>query len=110
MRELTQTSPPNYQSSVNRLLAAMGVTVISAASVAVAYFDPSKAGFFPVCPLFQMTGLACPGCGMTRGFHALFHGDIVAALDFNALLPLAASALGYCFVSLLMLTVAGRGL
>jgi hypothetical protein len=76
----------------------------------VAYFEPGKTNLFPVCPLFAMTGLACPGCGMTRGFHSLFHGDVLAALDYNALLPIAAVMVGYLFVSLVTASWRGRGL
>lgn len=33
------------------------------------------------------TGLPCPGCGLTRGFVALTHGHLEAALWFNPLTP-----------------------
>jgi hypothetical protein len=84
--------------SFERLLAATGATAMIAGAAGVAYFDPTSAGFFPVCPLYMLTGLACPGCGLTRGFHALFHGDILTALDYNALLPFFALFLGFGFV------------
>ncbi len=35
-----------------------------------------------------MTGLWCPGCGLTRGFHQLFTGHPVAALQYNVFVPL----------------------
>ena len=74
------------------------------------YFDPTKAGFFPYCPLLRFTGFACPGCGLTRGFHALLHGDVVTALDFNALIPLFALIVGYVVASLLSLAIRGRAI
>lgn len=76
----------------------------------VGYFNPSTAGFFPVCPLYAMTGLACPGCGMTRGLHALLHGDPLGALDYNLLLPAILFFFGYLFVSLFLTFARGRGL
>lgn len=85
-----------------------GVVAAVAGASAVWYFEPGS-GFLPACPLFALTGFACPGCGMTRGFHALFHGDIVGALDYNALLPLVAVFFGYWFLSLLLVAVRGRG-
>lgn len=88
-------------------LAAAGVAVGSAV---VALNDPSRATFFPVCPLLQFTGFACPGCGLTRGFHALFHGDVVTALDFNLLLPIWAVLFAWIFVSLVLTAISGRGL
>jgi Protein of unknown function (DUF2752) len=97
-------------STVERLTAAAGVSAMVGGSGFVAYFDPSTQHFFPVCPLFAMTGLACPGCGLTRGFHALFHGDVLTALDFNALIPVWAAIFLYVFVSLCVLAVRGRGL
>ncbi len=93
-----------------RLSAAVGAAVIAAGSVTVSYFDPSIAKVLPICPLLSLTGFACPGCGLTRGFHALFHGDVLTALDFNALIPIWALVLGYAFLSLVLLAVRGREL
>ena len=76
----------------------------------VAYFDPTKAGFLPVCPLYALTGIACPGCGLTRGFHALFHGDVLTALDHNALLPIFVLLFGFGFLSLFYFALRGRPL
>jgi hypothetical protein len=98
------------QSMSNRLLAAAGAATMLASSAAVASFDPSKANFFPVCPLFALTGFACPGCGLTRGFHALFQGDIIPAIDFNALIPLWAVIFSWVFISLVLTAIRGRGL
>ena len=93
-----------------RLLGAAGAIALLGGSVAVAFFDPTNGNFFPKCPLFALTGFACPGCGLTRGFHALFHGDIIPALDFNFLIPAWATIFGYVFVSLDVLALRGRGL
>jgi hypothetical protein len=42
-----------------------------------------------LCLFHRLTGLECPGCGMTRAFHALTHGHVDEALGFNLLsLPL----------------------
>lgn len=50
-------------------------------------FDPTApGGFFPPCPFLLVTGLYCPGCGITRMLHALAHGDIVRAVDMNAMI------------------------
>lgn len=50
--------------------------------------DPNQAGSYGFCPLKAVTGLDCPLCGGLRGTYALMHGDVAAALDHNALLPL----------------------
>src|SRR5439155_16652693 len=36
-----------------------------------------------LCMLRRMTGLPCPGCGMTRCFISLAHGDLPAAWSYN---------------------------
>ena len=91
------------------MFAAAGVGVCVAGAAAVWYFDPVNAGFFPQCPLYSMTGFACPGCGLTRGFHALFHGDVLTALDFNAMIPVISIFFGYIFFSMLSVAVRGKG-
>ena len=97
-------------SGMERMMAGAGVAAFSGGAVAVWYFDPTEAGFFPVCPLYALTGFACPGCGLTRGFHALLHGDILTALDYNALLPFFAALIGFGFISMLYFSVKGKGL
>ncbi len=94
----------------NRVLAAAGVVAMIGSSAAVAYFDPSKSSWLPVCPLFALTGFACPGCGLTRGFHSLFHGDIIPAIDFNAPIPFWVVIFSWVFVSLVLIAVRGKGL
>ena len=47
----------------------------------------------PACPLKAVTGIDCPGCGTGRAITALAHGDMVAMLDHNLLLPLVAPLL-----------------
>src|SRR5215210_3451962 len=97
-------------STTERIFAAAGLIGGAAVASVVAWFNPVTAGFFPQCPLYQMTGLACPGCGLTRGFHALFHGDVLTALDYNVLVPIWVLIFGYAFVSLSLLAARGREL
>jgi hypothetical protein len=94
----------------DRFIAAAGATAMVGGAGVVWYFDPTKAGFFPVCPLYALTGFACPGCGLTRGFHALFHGDVLTALDYNALLPIFGLFFGFGFLSLVFFALRGRRL
>jgi hypothetical protein len=53
-----------------------------AGAVYVAAVDPSEGGFLP-CPFRTVTGLWCPGCGLTRATHHLLGGDLTTALRFN---------------------------
>ena len=101
---------PPPASAAQRMLASAGAAGMSAGAALVWYFDPTKAGFFPVCPLYSLTGLACPGCGLTRGFHALFHGNLVTALDYNALIPVFVLAFLFLVLTLISIAVRGKGL
>ena len=107
---MTELSIKQQFPYAERLAGAAGFFAISGGSVIVAYFDPKSQGLFPLCPLFALTGLACPGCGLTRGFHALFHGDVLTALGFNALLPVWAAIIFWVWLSCLLLAVRGKGL
>lgn len=42
-----------------------------------------------LCPWRTITGLDCPFCGSTRAAASLAHGELLAALDHNALFVLA---------------------
>jgi Protein of unknown function (DUF2752) len=97
-------------STTERILAGATVTAGIIGAIIIKQNDPVTAGFFPQCPLHAMTGLNCPGCGMTRGVHALLNGDILSALHFNALLPFVLFIGGYFLISLFLVAVRGRGL
>ena len=40
------------------------------------------------CPIRFVTGISCPGCGMTRAYIALLHFDLAQATFFHPLWPL----------------------
>ena len=66
-----------------------------AALAVVGLVDPSRTTLTPPCPLQALTGLDCPLCGATRATHALVHGRLVEALDFNALYVAALPLVGF---------------
>ena len=88
-------------------MAAAGLITLAAGCFVVGTFDPERAGIFPSCPLLTITGIACPGCGLTRGFHELFHGNFISALDYNAMVPIY--ALVFAFLAVLFFSIAARG-
>jgi hypothetical protein len=52
-----------------------------------------------LCPIALITGIACPGCGMTRAVSHLIQGDMAGALTYHPLvipvLVLAGAAWGW---------------
>ncbi len=100
----------NKFSTIERILAGAGVVVTMTGAFIVGYFNPTTVRFFPVCPLYSITGILCPGCGLTRGFHFLFYGDVLTALHFNALLPIYLFFFLYLFAALILICARGRGL
>lgn len=93
-----------------RLLAVFSWLTLAVGAVYLFIFEPGKSGFFPVCPFRALTGFTCPGCGSTRGMHALVHGDVVAAFKFNPLFVLSLPFLVYAFVRFTNAAIQGRQL
>jgi len=75
------------------------VGVVLLVCAAAYFFPPGTARFWPQCPIHQLFGIDCPGCGATRALAALLHGHLRDALRFNAL-----------FVLLLPFAIAGAAL
>ncbi len=68
-----------------------GLAGLAAAGCAyVAIVDPNTSSFYPQCPFRALTGLDCPGCGMTRALHSALHGQLLQAADHNLLMVIVA--------------------
>jgi hypothetical protein len=72
---------------------ALGAGVVACGYIAMV--DPNGSGGYPACPLKAMTGIDCPGCGITRATYALLHFDVGRALDHNLLYVIALPFLLY---------------
>lgn len=76
----------------------VSLIVLTLAIAAYALRETAGAGWMPGCFFRRITGLECPGCGMTRGTYALLHGRFLDAFMFNpvgmVILPLALLGLG----------------
>jgi hypothetical protein len=70
----------------DRLLLVAPFAVIGSLAV----LSPSDDGP-TVCPFALCTGMACPGCGMTRAASHLIRGNLTTALSYHPLIPLVAA-------------------
>lgn len=61
-----------------------------------------------LCPMRNLTGLPCPGCGLTRSFIATAHADLGDAFGFHRLGPLLFAALAAQVPYRLARLLAGR--
>ena len=69
---------------------ALGGLAVACAAFALYQLGPHDRRWLPGCTFHQLTGLNCPGCGMTRASCLLAHGDILASLRMHPLaLPFA---------------------
>jgi hypothetical protein len=71
-----------------RRLALVVFVCLSAMFLLTMVWRPPDEPSFILCPFRAVTGHLCPGCGMTRAFCALGHGELRRAMHFNALSPL----------------------
>jgi uncharacterized protein DUF2752 len=87
-----------HQTAPVRLGAPLAVAAGAVGACAViGLADPTTpGGFLPICPTKALLGLDCPGCGTLRMIYSLLHGNVAAALHFNAL---AFVALGFLLVA-----------
>jgi hypothetical protein len=74
--------------------------------------DPtdSTATDLPTCLVKLTTGLDCPGCGGTRAFYYLLHGNVPQAVRHHAIAVLAAPVLVWLYLAWSVRTVTGRRL
>src|SRR5437899_4406561 len=87
------------------LRAAAPPAIIAFAAILLLRFPPAQYSFYPRCPVHDLLGLQCPGCGATRALAAVLHGHFAEALHLNVLvtllLPFAAAYGILCYSRLL---------
>jgi hypothetical protein len=75
----------------SRPLAIFALVSISVVMLASIFWHPSPVSpsgeYFTLCGFKNITGLPCPGCGLTHSFCALAKGSIWEAFAFNLLGP-----------------------
>ena len=76
---------PGLRKVASRGGAATLLALLAGVTAWVLVRNPLTNTVFPPCPLHATTGLWCPGCGATRASYLMLHGDLAAALHFNAM-------------------------
>lgn len=64
---------------------------------------PTHNSIYPTCNFHRMTGLHCPGCGMTRGLHSILNGDLKQALAYNATILIILPLVGFAMARSLII-------
>ena len=75
----------------SRRVATAAFIALTCVLLASIFYTPSKVDangqYFTVCAFKALTGLPCPGCGLTHSFCAIGKGDWREAFAFNAVGP-----------------------
>src|SRR5215471_6370463 len=82
----------------SRKLALLGFAGLLAVFLTSVFLRLPATDYFTICGFKNVTGLPCPGCGLTHSFCAFAKGNLSAAFAFNLLGP-------PLFLSLLVLWV-----
>ena len=96
-RPVTRISPEFYMHLTFFVLALLVVVMSIAMTVKGTRFVYLPGAIFPMpdsCTSKMLFGIECPGCGMTRAFISISHGEFLRAWNFNP-----ASFLAYLFVA-----------
>ena len=65
------------------------------------YFNNPATTLYPPCPFLFLTGYYCPGCGTSRAFHQILHGNFINAFNLNPLMVICIPFVAYLFICLL---------
>ena len=100
----------NRSSSEDRVLywILIGFLLFAALFIHVIHWFGLEHVFMKPCPVYEIFGLYCPGCGGTRALMALAAGDVWASLRIHPLVPCAAGFL-VCFLGSHTLEILTKG-
>jgi len=80
--------PARGPARIGRLHPATAGAAAGAALLAAALVYPHLPDPGPLCPLRRITGIPCPGCGMTTGVVATVRGHVIDGFAANPVAPL----------------------
>lgn len=72
---------------------------VAGAAVVLYAVAPDHNRFFPPCPVHELTGWHCPGCGSLRAIHRLLHGDFAGAVRLNVLMVASLPLIGWLMLA-----------
>ncbi len=72
-----------------RIAITAAAAFFAAAALLYLYFTGEGEGAGIPCPVYQLTGLFCSGCGASRALRSVLHLDFYQALRYNAVFTLA---------------------
>ena len=78
-------TPASQPSKRLALFGVIGLFVVFGISVLL---RPPAGDYLTICGFKNLTGLPCPGCGLTHSFCALGKGEVTDAFGFNLLGPI----------------------
>ena len=61
----------------------LSISILVVACIILALGNPHSLSWPLKCPLYQISGLQCPLCGMQRAIHELLHGNMKEAWSLN---------------------------
>lgn len=90
------------------LWVALGVLLLAGTAFMLRHAGPNGVWWLPGCSFHQLTGLNCPGCGMTRAAHATLQGRFAEAFRFNPVGMVALPVAGFGLMLEIIGWVRGR--
>lgn len=71
----------------SKKLALLALFLLSGVFLVSVLFAPPEGDYFTICGFKNLTGIPCPGCGLTHSFCAMGKGRIIDAFGYNLLGP-----------------------
>ena len=85
-----------------RILIVLAAAFIAAAALLYLYFTGEGDGAGIPCPIYQLTGLYCSGCGASRALRSVLHLDFYQAIRYNAVFVFALPFIAVYFSALVI--------
>jgi hypothetical protein len=76
---------PRQRLLIRGAILALAAVGAAAGVYVVMVVPPTPDSYYPKCTFHSLTGLHCPGCGLTRSVHSALNGRFAQAFVYNAL-------------------------